>query len=448
MAGEMAQSSPPGSIEELARCPNCHRAFDEAEHEPKLLQCRHYFCLTCTRHVLGAGREIYCVHCWKRTVPPGGLVEHLPTHAPVLALALRLQNQESEALSVEEQDVCAPHVMPALWCATCNVLACRACTEHAPHMLRPAAEVRAMLLRDARALHSELTQLAERQRNSLLRALDAATALKVRLEGELASPVVESEPSANVALPVIAAERDRLKALYDRTLINCRLDDLARCSLAPVNFDLLRNALAAAEVPGPPEAVDPVLFLANYCMAQLFARSLTAAAPPSPSTRPHFFFALEIDGAPAGRVVIALREDAAPRMSRNFAALATGELGVGYRGCSVFQCWEGESVITGDFELNNGRGGRSVYAEGYFMPDDSRLPAVRGSVGMRRSQKRHDMLGLVGSQFRIILREMRGFSAIFGNVVEGLEIVDRLSGTGDLAGKPHSSIFISNCGRL
>ncbi|CAK1596666.1 unnamed protein product [Parnassius mnemosyne] len=135
-------------------------------------------------------------------------------------------------------------------------------------------------------------------------------------------------------------------------------------------------------------------------------------------------------------------------MARNFKVLATGELGVGYRGCSVFQCWENESVITGDYELNNGRGGRSAFEESYFMPDDTKMAAVRGSVGMRRSQKRHDNLGLVGSQFRIVLREMRGFTAIFACVVEGLEIVDRLSRTGDSSGKPQSTILIASCGKL
>ncbi|XP_026324792.1 peptidyl-prolyl cis-trans isomerase A1-like [Hyposmocoma kahamanoa] len=135
-------------------------------------------------------------------------------------------------------------------------------------------------------------------------------------------------------------------------------------------------------------------------------------------------------------------------MARNFVALATSELGLSYRGCAVFQCWENESVITGDFELNNGRGGRSAFEESFFMPDDTRLAAVRGAVGMRRSQKRHDNLGLVGSQFRIVLREMRGFTAIFGYVVEGLELVDRLSRTGDSAGKPQAAIVIASCGQL
>lgn len=163
---------------------------------------------------------------------------------------------------------------------------------------------------------------------------------------------------------------------------------------------------------------------------------------------PIYYFNIEINGQPFGRILIEVRNDVAPRMAKNFGALATGELGFGYKGCQIFQAWEVESIITGDFELNNGRGGRSVFEEGFFMPDDTKILAIRGSVGMRRSQKRHDNMGLVGSQFRIILREMRGFTGIFAFVIEGLELVEKISQTGDSAGKPQSNVLIVSCGKL
>lgn len=169
---------------------------------------------------------------------------------------------------------------------------------------------------------------------------------------------------------------------------------------------------------------------------------------PSAHVYPIYYFNIEINGVPSGRILIEVRNDVAPKMAKNFGALATGEVGFGYKGCQIFQCWENESIITGDFELNNGRGGRSVFEDGFFMPDDTKILAIRGSVGMRRSQKRHDNMGLVGSQFRIILREMRGFTGIFAFVVDGLELVEKISQTGDSAGKPQSSVIIVGCGKL
>ena len=163
---------------------------------------------------------------------------------------------------------------------------------------------------------------------------------------------------------------------------------------------------------------------------------------------PLYYFNIDVNGSPHGRIVIEVRPDVAPKMAKNFGVLCTGEMGYNYKGCAVFQCWEGESVITGDFECNNGRGGRSIYEDGYFMPDDTKFPAVRGAVGMRRTQKRHDNLGMVGSQFRIILQEMRGFTGIFGHVVEGLDLVEKISTYGDQTGKPTKTILITKCGKL
>lgn len=176
--------------------------------------------------------------------------------------------------------------------------------------------------------------------------------------------------------------------------------------------------------------------------------SSTLMCNPSVHVYPTYYFNIEINGQPCGRILIEVRNDVAPKMAKNFGALATNEYGLGYKGCQIFQCWENESIITGDFELNNGRGGRSIFEEGFFMPDDTKILAIRGSVGMRRSQKRHDNMGLVGSQFRIILREMRGFTGIFAFVVEGLDLVEKISQAGDSAGKPQSNVVIADCGKL
>ncbi|KAJ2939844.1 hypothetical protein O0L34_g18039 [Tuta absoluta] len=458
----------PDDIEELALCSWCRRAFDDAERAPKLLACKHHFCLSCARTALaGASGCVRCAHCARRTDPPAGRADRLPTHAPVLALARRLHPARPS-----EPEPCAKHRLPALWCAQCAAPACRACPEHAAHALRAQHEARALIQEETRALQAELRVLDAKHRDILLRALHATTSLKLRLEAELSV----SDEDALAPATSDAAERDRLRAAHADALLRGRLEEVLRGATTPFDFESLRRALVSTanssngfdEAAASEEPRDPLVFLANYCTCASFSRRVPAAggagagagalpasgaASPSPrapsvSPFPLLFFEMEVDGVCWGRVVVEARSDVAPRMARNFEALATGAAGVGYRGCAVFQCWENESVITGDVELNSGRGGRAALAPGAFLPDESRLGAVRGAVGMRRSQKRHDNLGLVASQFRIVLREMRGFTAIFGFVAEGLELVDRLSRTGDTAGKPHATILISNCGRL
>lgn len=141
-----------------------------------------------------------------------------------------------------------------------------------------------------------------------------------------------------------------------------------------------------------------------------------------------YFFDFERNGLHMGRVLIKVFADIAPKMSYNFHALATHEKGFGYTGCKVFECHPNESIITGDIEQNTGYSSRSIYEDVQFIPDDTNIAPFAGAVGMRRAKKKFDSQGLVGSQFRIILTEL-GFTAIFGCVIEGLEVVKKISQT-------------------
>lgn len=426
------------------------------------------------------------------------------------------------------------------------------------------------------------------QREFLIKVLEACVTLKTRVETDLQNgwsyyPEIidarETLGEAKASLQTIEnpleiynlhtqliLKKQRLQAKYQEATVQCQLDDLIGNSGVIFDFTLLKQALASINMGEPviPQPLggtgrlhggggapqNPILFLANYCMSQLYSRhvankqqqqqqhnvqngsiefhhpgimptaplhihqvppqppsavnstqlliptvnspslkqssqqnsllhpqqppgtfvaevlsqgnigggglvaihsppqqSVSIRCPPS-SPFPLYFFNIDVNGSPQGRIVIEVRPDAAPKMAKNFSVLSTGEIGVGYKGCTIFQCWEGESVITGDFELNNGRGGRSIFEDGFFMPDDTKFPAVRGAVGMRRTQKRHDNLGMVGSQFRIILQEMRGFTGIFGHVVEGLDLVEKISTYGDQTGKPTKTILITKSGKL
>lgn len=233
-----------------------------------------------------------------------------------------------------------------------------------------------------------------------------------------------------------------------------RVKPIERIQTPPLN---LRMDLMASPLPHngidymhtPPPTLNPLYIQQDVNVLPVHSpiQIMTLVRQPS-SAYPLYFFNINIDEIPFGRIVIETRPDVAPKMAKNFNILTTGEMGVTYKGCTVFQCWENESIITGDFELNNGKGGRSIYDEGFFLPDDTKFPAVRGAVGMRRSQKRHDSLGMVGSQFRIILQEMRAFTGIFGHVVEGIELVAKIATFGDAVGKPSKTVIITNCGKL
>ena len=128
--------------------------------------------------------------------------------------------------------------------------------------------------------------------------------------------------------------------------------------------------------------------------ASTTAHTLMHSLPPT--SNPRFYFDLSMEGKRLGRVIIEVQPSIAPKMAQNFSQLVTGERGFGYKGCQFFQAWRNESVICGDWEHNSGRGGRAAIEGGpLFTPDDTRLPCIRGAVGMRRMSKKHSSLNQV-----------------------------------------------------
>lgn len=91
-------------LEQLTLCSYCNQKYNDGEQCPKFLSCKHLFCLRCIESNLLKGRELLCVHCWKRTELQGelGPAEALPTYAPLLALVnnfslLKLSSSSSSA---------------------------------------------------------------------------------------------------------------------------------------------------------------------------------------------------------------------------------------------------------------------------------------------------------------------------------------------------------------
>ena len=134
----------------------------------------------------------------------------------------------------------------------------------------------------------------------------------------------------------------------------------------------------------------------NPQMAAMAAMAHMPMVQLPPSNNPRFFFDIATDGKRLGRAIIEVQAALSPRMAQNFHMLVTSEKGFGYRGCQFFQAWRNESVICGDWEHNSGRGGRAALDEGpLFTPDETKLPCIRGAVGMRRMSKKHSSLNQV-----------------------------------------------------
>ncbi len=139
-----------------------------------------------------------------------------------------------------------------------------------------------------------------------------------------------------------------------------------------------------------------------------------------------------------GDIKIKVYRRRAPGISKNFITLAeTGK----YDGVVFHRVIDGFMIQGGDFENGNGTGGSS--AKGGYIKDEfaKGLSHVRGSVSMANKGPNTN-----GSQFFIVQQDspfLDGRHSIFGQVLDGMDVVDRISKTKtDLSDRPLEDVII------
>ncbi|KAF2531029.1 hypothetical protein F2Q70_00033635 [Brassica cretica] len=135
---------------------------------------------------------------------------------------------------------------------------------------------------------------------------------------------------------------------------------------------------------------------------------------------PKVFFDISINGQAAGRIVMELYTDKTPKTAENFRALCTGEKGVG----------RGESIYGDKFEDEN-------FERKHTGP---------GNLSMANAGANTN-----GSQFFICTVKtdwLDGKHVVFGQVVEGLDVVKAIEKVGSSSGKPSKPVVIADCGQL
>ena len=171
---------------------------------------------------------------------------------------------------------------------------------------------------------------------------------------------------------------------------------------------------------------------------------------------PKVFFDIVIDQEPAGRIVFELFSDTAPKTAENFRALCTGEKGVGnagvplhYKGSSFHRIIPQFMCQGGDFTNHNGRGGESIYgakfADETFEGKAGKHPGP-GVLSMANAGPNTN-----GSQFFICTVEtpwLNGKHVVFGQVVEGFEVVEKMEAVGSRNGQTSVPVIIADSGQL
>ncbi|PNW76198.1 hypothetical protein CHLRE_12g544113v5 [Chlamydomonas reinhardtii] len=173
-----------------------------------------------------------------------------------------------------------------------------------------------------------------------------------------------------------------------------------------------------------------------------------------------------VDGQPVGVVVVGLHGGDAPHTADNFEALACHSPGFGYAGVPVHRVMHGWSVWSGDVTQGDGSGGVSAYGASLpleswgakhrrgtlsmVLDEDSRLRSQLGDALGCNTGKSVQHVGWGRFFFTLVTTPaLDRKAAAIGRVLEGLEVLDRISRLPTCEGqegRPKQDVRILRCG--
>lgn len=193
----------------------------------------------------------------------------------------------------------------------------------------------------------------------------------------------------------------------------------------------------------------------KYPISRVFGRAAISHRPcpvQSLIMAARVFFDITIGGQAAGRIVFQLYSET-PRTSENFRALCTGERGTGkagrplhYRGSTFHRIIQNFMCQGGDFTRGDGTGGESIYGSKFEDENFIKRHTKPGLLSMANAGRNTN-----GSQFfitTVATPHLDGKHVVFGEVVEGMDVVRAMEAVGSQGGRTSRPVVIAECGQL
>ncbi|KAK3803304.1 hypothetical protein RRG08_021502 [Elysia crispata] len=176
-------------------------------------------------------------------------------------------------------------------------------------------------------------------------------------------------------------------------------------------------------------------------LAGMFVAFGTGSNPPLVTDK--VYFDVNVGDEPVGTIVLGLFGDTAGKTARNFLELASHKNGYGYKGTKFHRIISEFMIQGGDYVKGDGSGVGSIYG-GYFDDENFALKHLGpGWLSMANAGKNTN-----GCQFFITLIPtpwLDGHHTVFGKVLEGMDVVEKISKTPtDATDKPMSDVVITN----
>ena len=163
-------------------------------------------------------------------------------------------------------------------------------------------------------------------------------------------------------------------------------------------------------------------------------------------TNPIVFLDLSANNNYLGRIIIELRKDIVPNTAENFRSLCVGDRGITYKGSKFHRVSPQFMLQGGDITNHNGTGGMSIYGRSFNDENFILRHTSPGVLSMANSGPNTN-----SSQFfitTVITPWLDEKHVVFGNVIQGMDVVSIIESFGTQNGQTMQNIVIADCGQL